>query len=168
MLRNFQTSKGQGTSTSATRPRERNHNCPLKIEERSNESDAGSEICQTRRLIDVVPGRSPKPTSGGDRGSAPPPRFPPDTGRERRLGLSREYSFTEICYARQPGNNCGRGSWEISQLVNQRKQVAAYEASFPPSKISRGGRARTGGADDALSYSPPGKGATEVLHRAWR
>ena len=31
--RNFQTSEGQGPPNSTTRPRERHHNCPLKIEE---------------------------------------------------------------------------------------------------------------------------------------
>ncbi len=33
MLRNFQTSEGQGPSTPPARQRERNHNCPLIIEE---------------------------------------------------------------------------------------------------------------------------------------
>src|SRR5271163_2723570 len=38
MLRNTQTSEGQGPPTSTTRQRERNHNCPLKFEEPLNVS----------------------------------------------------------------------------------------------------------------------------------
>src|SRR5271168_1756830 len=51
MLRNTQTSEGQGPPTSTTRQRERNHNCPLKFEEPQNRRAAAhnSALMWSRR-----------------------------------------------------------------------------------------------------------------------
>jgi len=64
---------------------------------------------------------------------------------------------------------------EISQLVNQREQAAAYDAplsSFEDQPWRVGLHWWCGRFDleqgDALCYSPRAKEAAEVLRRAWR